>query len=198
MAKRDWVTTTRDLQALRTSSDSDVWKRFHTHFFPVILNFARKMGLPEADAEDAAQETMVAFLRAYQRGGYDRGKGRLTQWLFGVAKKVILNRRRRLPPERQIPDKSSGTSFWNLVEDTAQVTWDAEWRQMVLKKCLEKIRTECGDRIFRAFEMYALSSMPVDQVSRRLNMTKNAIYIAKTRVLSRLRELEREFESSLA
>ncbi len=198
MGNTQWVTTTQVLQALRTSDDNAVWEMFHSHFYPVIFNFGRKMGLPEHDAEDTAQETMMAFLKAYRKGGYDREKGRLSHWLFGVAKKVIMNRRKKMPPERQISDKTTGTSFWNMLEDEqnalVQVTWEGEWRQMVLRKCLDRAKEECGDKVFQAFELYALSQLPIEEVCKRLKMSRNAIYIAKTRVLTRLRKLERQFD----
>jgi len=198
MGKMEWITTTQVLQALKTSEDSEVWQMFHSHFYPVIFNFGRKLGLTEQDAEDAAQETMVAFLKAYRKGNYDREKGRLTQWLFGVARKVIMNRQKRVNPEKQKLDKTTGTSFWNLLQDedstAARCTWDAEWRSMVLKKCLDRVRCECGEKTFQAFEMYAVSQLSVDEVSQRLGMSKNAVYIAKNRVLSRLRQLEHDFD----
>jgi len=199
MIKSEWVTTTQDLQALKTSGDRRVWQKFHNHFYPVIVKFAQRMGLPEPDAEDAAQEAMVAFIKAYRKGGYDPEKGRLTQWVFGVARKVILHKQKRLPPEKQIADKSTGTGFWNLLQDaeadTLKGAWDAEWRKMVLDKCLDRVRGEFGDRVFQAFEMYALNEVPAEKVAQALHITKNAVYIAKNRILSRLRQLEGEFES---
>jgi RNA polymerase sigma factor (sigma-70 family) len=199
MIRTEWVTTTRDLQALKTSGDRRVWQKFHNHFYPVIVKFAQRMGLAEQDAEDAAQEAMVAFIKAYRKGGYDPEKGRLTQWVFGVARKVIMNRQKRLPPERQILDRSTGTGFWNLLQDgeaeALKGTWDAEWRKMVLDKCLDRVRGEFGDRIFQAFEMYALNEVPAEKVAQALRMTKNAVYIAKNRVLTRLRQLEGELET---
>ena len=65
---------------------------------------------------------------------------------------------------------------------------------MVLTKCLEQARRELDPNVFEAFELYALSEIPVDDVAQRLRMSRNAVYIAKSRVLSRLRELEHQFE----
>lgn len=198
MGKTQWVTTTQVLQALKTSDDSAVWELFHRHFYPVIFNFGKKMGLADHDSEDAAQETMMAFLKAYRKGGYDREKGRLCHWLFGVARKVLMNRRKKIVPERQVPDNTTGTSFWNLLEDNqgaaALVTWDGEWRQMVLKRCLDQAREECGEKVFQAFELYAISQLPIEEVCQKLKMSRNAVYIAKTRVLTRLRKLEHQFD----
>jgi RNA polymerase sigma-70 factor (ECF subfamily) len=196
MSLDPWITTTQVLEDLRRPDDTLVWDEFCTHFRPVVVKFALHLGLPAADAEDAAQETMLSFLKAFRNGKYAREKGRLSNWLFGVARRVILNLRGRRPLEQLIADKTTGTSFWDLVQDDRQMeqTWDMQWRRMVLEKCLAQARREFDPKVFGAFEQYALAGVAVDEVCRRLAMSRNAVYIAKSRVLSRLRELRRQFE----
>lgn len=193
-----WVTTTQVLEDLKAPNDELAWQRFCEHFRPVVVNFARQLGLSATDAEDAAQETMVAFLKAFRDGKYDREKGRLSNWLFGVAKRVILNLRGHQPLERLIADKTTGTSFWDLVQDDHDIkcSWETQWRQMVLTRCLKQARQELDPKVFEAFELYAISQMPVEEVAQRLKMSRNAVYIAKSRVLSRLRQLELSLNDS--
>ena len=192
----EWITTTQALEELKISNDSAVWDKFTESFRPVVINFAKKLGLSNEDAEDAAQETMLVFIKAFREGKYNKEKGRLRDWLFGVARRVILNLRRNRPLEQLIADKNTGTSYWDLIEDDRNVklSWQAEWRQMVLTNCLEQAKKEFDSRIFKAFEMYALEQKAIDEVARNLEMSKNAVYIAKSRVLSRLRQLEQQFE----
>jgi len=191
-----WITTTQVLEDLQRPDDTFAWNEFCTHFRPVVIKFAIRLGLSPMEAEDAAQETMLAFLKAFRDGKYTREKGRLSSWLFGVAKNVILNLRRNRPLEQLIADKTTGTSFWELVQDDHQMeqTWDVQWRRMVFDKCLSRARREFDPKMFHAFEQYALAGAPVAEVCRHLAMSRTAVYIAKSRVLSRLRELRRQFE----
>lgn len=191
-----WVTTTQMLNDLKSSSNMSAWDSFCNYFRPVVIQFAKQLGLTDVDAEDAAQETMTEFVKAFMNGKYNREKGHLSSWLFGVAKRVIFNLRGHQPLERLIADKATGTSFWDLIQDDSSIerTWESEWRQMVLTKCLDKARREFDPKIFKAFELYALSEVPTDEVCRQLKMSRNAVYIAKSRVLSRLRVLGRQFE----
>jgi RNA polymerase sigma factor (sigma-70 family) len=191
----EWMTTTQVLEDLKARGDSPVWERFHDYFHGMVVRFARHAGLSAADAEDAAQETMLAFVKAFREGKYDRDKGRLRDWLFGVAKRVTLNMRSRLPKEQLMADKT-GTSFWDMVtdDDGAERAWQEEWQKMVLVRCLEQARREMDADVFRAFELYAMQEEPVDKVAEQLKMSRNAVYIAKSRVLARLRELEKECE----
>lgn len=196
MSQDRWITTTQVLDDLRRSDDRGSWEEFCRHFRPVVVRFAAQLGLSSSDAEDAAQETLLTFVKAYREGKYDREKGRLSSWLFGVAKRVILNLRGRKPLEQLVADKSTGTSFWDLIQDDHDIwqSWETQWQRMVLKHCLERVRKEFDAKVFDAFERYALAGVPVEQVCQELKMSRNAVYIAKSRVLSRLRELRRDFD----
>jgi DNA-directed RNA polymerase specialized sigma24 family protein len=81
----EWTTTTQVLSDLRASNESPAWQEFDRHFRKVVVSFARHSGLAADEAEDAAQETMLAFVKAFRDGKYDSEKGRLRDWLFGVA-----------------------------------------------------------------------------------------------------------------
>ena len=191
-----WLTTTQLLEDLKTTHDESAWTEFCSHFQPVVIEFARKLGLSNVEAEDAAQETMTAFFKAFKEGKYDKDKGRLSNWLFGIAKRVILNLRGRQPLEKLIADKTTGTSFWDMVQDdrTLGRTWELEWRQMVLKRCLEQVQQEFDPKVFGAFRNYAIEQFTIEEVCQRFGMSPNAVYIAKSRILSRLRELKRKYE----
>jgi len=191
-----WITTTQLLKDLKTTHDDSAWSEFYSHFQPVVIEFARKLGLSNVEAEDAAQETMTTFFKAFKSGKYDPNKGRLSNWLFGIAKRVILNLRGRKPLEKLIADKTTGTSFWDMVQDdhTLGRTWELQWQQTVLKRCLEQVRQEFEPKVFAAFRHYAIDQFAIEEVCEKFDMSRNAVYIAKSRVLSRLRELKQQFE----
>jgi RNA polymerase sigma-70 factor (ECF subfamily) len=189
------MTTTQVLEDLRSHSDGAAWKGFSEHFGTVVARFARHCGLSAADAEDAAQETMLIFVRALHEGKYDRQKGRLRDWLFGIARHATFSLRNQRSREQLVAD-GTGTSFWDMVQDDRAVeqSWQREWEKMTAARCLEQVRREVDARAMRAFELYAIEEEPAEQVARKLEMSRNAVYIAKSRVLSRLRELQREFD----
>ena len=192
----DWVTTTQVLDDLRNSANGPAWQRFEGHFRDVIIRFARHAGLSASDADDAAQETMLVFVKAFREGKYERQKGRMRDWLFGIARRVVFNLRRKQPLDKLIADRTTGTSFWDMVEDDRGIeqSWQDEWRRMALAVCLEQAKSQIDPQVFAAFELYALKEMPAEEVAAKLGMSRNAVYIAKSRVLSHLRELEGQLE----
>lgn len=191
-----WITTTQILDDLKCSDNSVVWKRFSDHFYPVIFAFSKSMGLSTADAEDVTQDTIIQFLRLYRAGKFHRQKGHLSHWVFGVARNVIRDFIKKKPPERNVSDSNTRTSFWASIQDdkAMQHTWTVQWQRSVLDRCLSKVRSEVDPKTYRAFEMYAMDQQPVEQVCNTLDMTPNAVYVAKNRVLTKIRELKKRYD----
>ena len=191
----EWRTTTQLLHQLQTTHDDDAWQQLCTVLLPVVVRFGQSLGLSLQDAEDAAQETLMTFLKALKAGHYDREKGRLSHWLLGIARRVILNKRRHACGQGGHAD----TAFWESLPDDsrAEATWEAQWQRAVLQRCLAQACREFDPKVFEAFQSYAMGDVPVQEVGRRLDMTPNAVYIAKSRVLARLRALEAQFEEPI-
>src|SRR5262245_42778033 len=91
----EWVTTSTVLKRLADFGDRDAWRTFDERFRAPIASFARKQGLSASDAEDVAQETLLGFAQAYKQGEYDKTRGRLSQWLFGIARRRMAQARRK-------------------------------------------------------------------------------------------------------
>ncbi|UCD76845.1 MAG: sigma-70 family RNA polymerase sigma factor [Phycisphaerales bacterium] len=191
-----WVTTTVVLENLRSSNEA-AWKQFVGRFRGPIVRFARDLGLGPEEAEDVAQETLLDFVRAYREGQYDREKGRLSAWLFGIAHRRVLDAGRKMARRPRALGTDRQTAFWENLPDeqAARRSWDQSWQQAVLQQCVDQIRTEMQPKTIRAFELFAVEQRPAAEVARELGMSRNAVFIAKHRVLKRVLELTRQFES---
>lgn len=78
-------TTTKLLDALRDYRNEPAWAEIDARYRSVIRGLARQLGLGECDAEEAAQQSLTEFVRAYRDGQYDRRKGRLSPWILEIA-----------------------------------------------------------------------------------------------------------------
>ena len=85
------LTTTALLEGLFDPANQELWRHFDERYRPVIIAFARRLGVEPTDAADIAQETLVQFLRDYREGKYDRNRGRLHCWIIGIAKHRIAD-----------------------------------------------------------------------------------------------------------
>jgi RNA polymerase sigma factor (sigma-70 family) len=194
------ITSTTLLAGLVQFQNTEAWRRFTNRYLPVVMAFLKKLGLNEIDAEDAAQETMAAFVQSYgvEGAGYDRGKGRLRSWLFSVANHKARDIQRRRGRDVVAGDRSAVGALLNALqsEDVAEAVWEEEWQRAVLRECLNQVSCQVRPDTLRAFELNVLEAWPVDRVAEHLGLSRNAVYVAKNRVISRLREVREQIEEA--
>jgi len=193
------ATSTALLEGLKDPQNQTVWSEFVSRHRPLILGYCARLGIARADAEDLAQEALLAFARAYADGKYDVQRGRLRAWLHGIANNVINNFRRssKQRHERQADGgDGSGDLFARRPDAKAQEEiWEGEWRRSILRTALERARAEFAPSTFRAFELFACEGRAAEVVAAELGISRNAVYIAKHRVLQRLRDLQKDTEA---
>ena len=66
--------------------------------------------------------------------------------------------------------------------------WDREWTEHLLRRALEKVRTNIQPKHLEAFERYGVRGEPVASVAQDLQMSEASIRHAKMRVLDQMRE----------
>ena len=182
-------TTTVLLEGLRDPANAEAWATFDRLYRPIVIAFARRLGLSDSDSADVAQETMAQFVQEYRANRYDRTRGRLRTWLIALTKTRIATMRRNEARQRQWRGDSA---FVDLADDV-QLTqiWDAERRLVVLRQALDVLRgkTRSSDTTIRAFECLVINRMPPAAVATELGISTHDVYLAKSRITQRLREI---------
>lgn len=185
-------TTTALLEGLLDPADQETWRAFDARLRPILIAFARRLGLGPEDAADAAQEALARFVKSYRAGRYDRDRGRLRSWLIGIAKNAVAEIKQRKAAYR----RERGLSAIDDMPDEAQLTraWDVEFEQEILRQGVTELRrrTRTEPRTIQAFEMLVLEGLRPAEVAGRLDMTANDVYLAKHRCLKRLRAILEE------
>lgn len=196
MGTEVFITTTLLLERLKDSRDTRAWEMFDQRFRGVITATAVKLGLAEADAADAAQETILQALRDYQAGKYDRSKGRLSTWIIAIAHHRIVDALRKRRRERDVAGGPHGAGRGDEDPSTGDVAtvFDQALERRIFEQAWEKIQAESklARETLLAFELSALRQVPAAQVAARCGMTVDQVYVAKNRVSRRLQEMVEE------
>ena len=184
------ITHTALLVGLQASSNDEVWSDFYARYQPLLVAVGRRLGLPEQDAHDAAQEALLSFADGYRRGQYDRSKGRLRTWLFGIAVKKIRDIQRRNGKNHSVVEPADKTRVLNAMADDHSLSevWESEWERRLLQVCMENVCRHMEVSTVKAFELFVLKEWPAEKVASHLGVSRNAVFKAKRRVLSRMRE----------
>jgi len=192
----EWVTT-NFLEQWDSPRRNEAATQLTARFTPIVVRYGRSHGLPHEIAEDAAQDTMMAFMKALQAGKYDRDKGRLRDWILGIANHKIKTHLKHLSRERRV-GRTRPTGFWNGIPDerAAKHTWNTVIREMAMAWCLDQTRKDFQSRPkrFAAFELCFRSDMSYEEVGKKLGMSSGAVRVAKHRVLSHMRKLMKQLD----
>lgn len=188
----EWITTTTILDGLRDYGNRDAWDRLVGRFRHPIAAFARETGVAQRDCEDVAQEALAAFAEAYRAGRYDRTRGRLGSWLFGIAYRHAMRRRRAEARHPPAPDPGGDAA----IPDEAADVWTRIWERHLLESAITAARYEFAPDTFRAFRHVVLEDRTPAEAADAMGVPVKTIYNAKHRVLRRVRELLRELEDA--
>lgn len=188
-------TTTALLDDLHDPAHGDAWSMLDQRYRPIVTGLARRLGLSDADASDAAQETMVRVLSEYRDGRYDRERGRLRTWILAIARTKIADVHRK----RGVRKEARGVSAMvSMPEDQELVSlWDAERRFAILREAMLDLQasSKTSDRTIKAFEMLVFHRRSVADVAAELDMSENDVYLAKSRTARKLREIVHRLEA---
>ena len=172
------------LERLRDSPDPVVWERFVRLYTPVLVIWAKRLGLQPADAQDLVQDVFALLVRKlsqYQR----EGDSRFRVWLRTVLTNRFREVRRRLRP---VPPGDLGDApDLRLPDDPAAEFWEHEYRKLVVARALDVIRRDFEETTWRAFVATTMEGRRAADVAAELGLTEGAVYAGKARILSRLR-----------
>jgi RNA polymerase sigma-70 factor (ECF subfamily) len=160
------------------------WNDFSKMYGSVIAGFARNAGAKPQEVDDILQDVMLGFFKQSRVFEYDPAKGRFRGYLKRITLNAIRDRYRRKRPSVGLPesyDPPAGESELNAA-------WDREWTEHLLRRALEKVKTNIQPKTLEAFERYGVRGEPVASVAKDLDMSEASIRHAKMRVLDQMRQ----------
>lgn len=177
---------------MRDRTDEWAWRTFGDLYRPLIVSYARSRGLDASDAEDVAQQCTQAVLESI--GEYQHLHS-FRSWLRAIADHKIVDSFRR---QHRAVQGTSG--FWDAqacevrdpAGDTPSQAWDRQWMRSHIAYCAERVRASVNETTYEAFHACVVRGMEPAAVATALNLTVNQVYVAKHRVLERIRSMLRD------
>ena len=183
------------LVRLTDPQDHDAWAEFVELYRPAVYRLARRKGQQPADAEDLTQQVFASISQAIVRWDPDPRRGRFRAWLLRIAKNATLNALTRTRPDAGI----GGSSILELLHN--QPDFDAgleaeltiEYRRQVFRWAVRQVRQEVEQASWEAFWLTSVEGESVEHAASRLGKTPGAIYVARCRIMRRLRDKVQEY-----
>jgi RNA polymerase sigma-70 factor (ECF subfamily) len=178
------------LQRLREQPDGDAWRRLVLIYTPLLQQWLFRHGLQASDVDDLIQDVLAVVVRELPGFEHNQRTGAFRCWL----RTILANRLRGFWRARQARPQATGDSELGHVLDQLEDSqsglsqlWDQEHDRHVMAKLLEQIETEVTPTTWQAFRRVVLDGRDEDAVAAELGLSVNAVFIAKSRVLARLR-----------
>lgn len=172
--------------------DSSAWTTFVEIYFPLIYARCRRGGLDEHDAADVVQEVFRAALLNMTKFRHDRPGDSFRRWLFGITRHKLQDFWRE---QQKREHASGGTAGWDQISSMPwpdDVDDSSSLRQeelaLVARRALEIVRAEVHEQTWQAAWRVLVLGETVAEAAERLQLTTNAVYKARARVLQRMRD----------
>jgi RNA polymerase sigma-70 factor (ECF subfamily) len=180
---------------LRNHQDFEAWSQFVGLYAPVIYGYLRKRGVQDADAADLTQVCLRQVAAHVGNLAYESGGASFRGWLFTIVRNKL----------RDFHDKpchlvqgSGDSAVQRLLENQPaaradeSAEWEREYQSGLFAWAAEQVRPTVQESTWEAFRQTAVEGKSGKEVADRLGMTVAAVYLAKSRVMMRLRAVIRE------
>jgi RNA polymerase sigma-70 factor (ECF subfamily) len=170
--------------------DAASWRRWCDLYVPLIRRWVHPDGLQPHDTDEVIQEVLVVVVRELPQFRHSGHRGAFRSWL----RTVLAHRLQSLWASRTAQLGSVGADAITLLaqlEDpnsSLSHLWDQEHDKYVTRRLLELIEPDFEAVTWQAFRRLVLDGAATGDVAAELGITPNAVRIAKSRVLKRLRE----------
>ena len=182
---------------LPDAADAAAWDELMAIYGPLVFRMAVRQGLQAADAEDLVQNVFTAIARSVAEWLERSDRGRFRAWLLRIARNAAVNFLTRRP------QRSVGTGGDEAAQVLAEVPapesqlsgeFDLEYRREVFLWAAEQVREAVADTTWQAFCLTQMENLPIAEVAERLGISVGNVYIGRSRVMTRLKELVKQFE----
>lgn len=173
------------LRRLREPKGEVAWTRFVELYAPLIFYWARQKGLNVTDAADLVQDvlaTLVVRLRDFQYDAEQRFRG----WLRTITLNRAHDLYRRKAARQEVTDPAILEQL-TVVDDT-DLFMESEYRSLLVHRALQLLKSEFRDTTWQAGWLQVVEGLKASDVSIQLGLPLNSVYLAKSRLLARLRE----------
>ncbi|MEM6553800.1 MAG: sigma-70 family RNA polymerase sigma factor [Planctomycetota bacterium] len=170
-------------------ADGDSWADFVGIYGPFVYSIGRGRGLQDADACDLVQDVMREVARSVSGYEPQPGTAKFRAWLGVITRRRLA---RFFENSRSQINGTGGTT--NLLAlprvqaGEEEAAWEQEHRRHVFRWAAERVQSEFSETTWRAFWMTAIEGVSARRAAEACGISLGAVYIAKSRVVSRLRE----------
>lgn len=174
-------------------NDASAWRRLITQYRRLVGSWCKASGLQQADTSDVCQDVFTALARHAASFRWERTRYSFRGWLRVTTSNFLRHRFRgkcRLATtnlEIEISQAEDGSRGQGMVDAGDGGLVPAGCHE--IRAAMDQVRAEISPLHWNAFWQTVIVARKPNDVAADLQITANVVYLVKSRVLRRLREL---------
>jgi RNA polymerase sigma-70 factor, ECF subfamily len=185
-------TTSASLLSGLRADQQQAWQRFSRVFGPVLYIWVRQGGIPEQDAADVVQAVYQSVYVSLARFRKEQPGERFRDWLWTITKRRMCDHFRSIKHKVMAAGGTEAGAAWLDVPDRFPAdepdAYESE-TALIVREALEMIRHEFRPSTWQACLLTVCEGQPATEVAQHLHLSVGAVYMARSRVLKRLKEV---------
>jgi RNA polymerase sigma-70 factor, ECF subfamily len=182
--------TRQSLLIRAQTGETAAWKDLTALYRPLILGWLNRQGVPAGDLEDLSQEVLlnvVKHLPAFQHSGH---RGAFRAWLRTIVCSRTADYWRALDAVTPAGGSGATAALHQIADPHSELNrqWDEEHDRYVLHCLLDLVDEEFEPITLKAFRRLAVDGASGAEAAQELGLSVAAVYVAKSRVLARIRQ----------
>jgi len=170
------------------TNDPTAWEKLVKLYAPLVFSWCEREGLTRSESEDVSQDVFVSISKDLKKFN-PKLRGSFRGWVRTITRRRVIDFFRMHGKERaQVaePDAVPAPSN-NSNPPNAELS-------VLYQSAVDLIRSNFSERDYQAFHRVVAREQKPADVARELGMSLNSVYLARSRVLSRLK---REFDGMI-
>jgi RNA polymerase sigma-70 factor (ECF subfamily) len=182
---------TRQSLLLRArTGEEEAWKDLTDLYRPLIIGWLNRQGVPAVDLEDLSQDVLLSVVKHLPNFEHSGHRGAFRSWLRTIVCNRTIDYWRAVGGAQASGGSGAAAALQQIADPDSDLNrqWDEEHDRYVLGCLLDLVEQEFEPATLRAFRRLALEGASGAEVAEELGLSVAAVYMAKSRVLQRIRQ----------
>lgn len=175
-----------------SGGSEDAWAELTNLYQPLITSWLRTFELQPSDAEDLTQDVLTALFSNVDHFGHNGRVGAFRAWLRTITHNTAADfLRRRSKRDVQLGNSSFASAIAQLTDSGSAISrvFDRQHDRHLLGTLLGRVASEFQDSTMTVFRQHVIEGRGALEVAEEFGVSRHGVYMAKSRVMRRLREL---------
>jgi RNA polymerase sigma-70 factor (ECF subfamily) len=173
------------------AGETDAWNDLTELYRPLIRGWLKRQGVQAHDVEDLSQEVLLSVVKHLPDFQHSGRRGAFRAWL----RTILWSRTADYFRATDAATHASGGDdaveiLQKIVDPDSELNrrWDEDHDRYVVRCLLGLVEQEFEPLTLQAFRRLALDGVSGAEAAQELGLSMSAVYVAKSRVLARIRQ----------